>query len=52
LLISMTILLNPVARGGQAAHVPELCGVRFTATRKLGYNGINELLRVFKVGRQ
>jgi hypothetical protein len=42
----MIIVLNPVARSGQAALVRGIernRGVRFTSARKLGYNGIAEL---------
>jgi hypothetical protein len=46
----MTIVLNPVARSGQAAlshRMRRIASVRFTSARKLGYNGIAELLQIF-----
>src|SRR5580658_382607 len=48
--MSMTIVLNPVARSGQAAlsrRMRRIASVRFTWARKLGYNGIAELLQIF-----
>jgi hypothetical protein len=46
----MTIVLNPVARSGQAALdtvIRRSASVRFTSARKLGYNGMAELLQIF-----